>query len=95
MEVIWVIKIKFTRYEKSLRNFERKQIVLFVKIYIHRKIHDRLVKTLLAWHVSLGVFNNSRENKQCRLIENPDQNNVGETSSRIAKRVANRSGIIA
>ena len=36
------------------------------------------VKTLLAFHVSLRVFNNSRENKQCRLIENQEQNNSGE-----------------
>ena len=56
---------------------------------------ERSVKTLLAWHVSLGVFNNSRENKECRLIENPEQNNVGEISSRIARRVANLSGLIA
>jgi len=59
------------------------------------KLCDRSVKTLLAWHVSLGVFNNSRENKECRLIENPEQNNVGEISSRIARRVANLSGLIA
>jgi hypothetical protein len=56
---------------------------------------ERSVKTLLACDVSLGVFNYSRENKQCRLIENPEQNNVGEISSRIARRAANLSGLIA
>ena len=60
-----------------------------------QKIRERSVKTILACDVSLGVFNNSRENKRCRLIENPEQNNVGEISSRIAKRVANLSGLIA
>ena len=47
---------------------------------------DRLVKTLLAYHVTLRVFNNSRETKQCLLIENPEENNVGEISSRIVSR---------
>jgi hypothetical protein len=56
---------------------------------------DRSVKTLLAWHVSLGVFNNSRENKRCRFIETQEKNNVGEISSRIARKVANPSGLIA
>jgi|688.fasta_scaffold00980_28 hypothetical protein len=56
---------------------------------------DRSVKTLIAGDVSPRVFNNSRETKQCRLIENSEQNNVGEISSRIARRVANLSGLIA
>jgi len=53
------------------------------------------VKTLLAGYVSLGVFNNSRENKQCRLEKIPDQNNVGEILSRIVRRADNQSGLIA
>ena len=52
-------------------------------------------KTLLVGHVSLGVFNNSRENNQCRLIENQEQVNVGGILSGIARGVANRSGLIA
>ena len=32
---------------------------------------------------------------QFNLIENPEQNNVGGISSRIARRVANLSGLIA
>ena len=51
----------------------------------------RRVKTLLAGHVSLGFFNNSRENKQCRFIENHEWNNVGA----ISKRAANSSDPIA
>jgi len=53
------------------------------------------VKTLLAGYVSLGVFNNSKENKQCRLQKIPDQNNAGGILSRIVRRAANQSGIIA
>jgi len=53
------------------------------------------VKTLLARDVSLGVFNNSRENKQCRLQKIPEQNNAGGILSRIARRAGNRSGFIA
>jgi hypothetical protein len=47
------------------------------------------METLPAEYVSLTVFNNSRENIECRLIENEEQNNVDEISSRIAKRMAN------
>ncbi len=67
---------------QDLRNQERTSVTGSVKI-------------LLARHVSLRVFNNSRENNECRLIENPEQNNVGEISSRIARRAANLSGLIA
>ncbi len=56
---------------------------------------NRSVKTLLARHASLGVFNNSRENKQCRLEEIPEQNNAGGILSRIVRRAANLSGFIA
>jgi len=55
------------------RNFARKGLMR----QAWEEISDRSVKTLLAWHVSLGVFNNSRENKRCRLIENQEQNNGG------------------
>jgi len=55
----------------------------------------RSVKTLLAGYVRLGVFNNSRENKQCRLEKIPDQNNAGEILSRIVRRARNRFGFIA
>ena len=58
-------------------------------------LRDRSVKNLLACDVSLRVLNNSRETKQCRLIEKPEQSNAGEKSSRIAKRVATPFGFIA
>jgi len=55
----------------------------------------RSVKTLLAGHVSLGVFNNSGENKQCRLQKISDQSNAGGILSKIVRRADNQSGLIA
>jgi len=37
----------------------------------------RSMKTLLSMQVTLGVFNNSRENKQGRLEKIPGKNNAG------------------
>ena len=55
------------------------------------ELRECSIKTILACHLILGFFNNSRENKQCRFIENHERNNVGA----ISKRAANSSDPIA